>query len=57
MQRVAKNDDVSVQNVEEVFNSIDGYYEILGVRFAIRAISYTLHMFYFFSCFSSYLKV
>jgi len=49
MQRVVKNDfDVSVQNVEEVFNSIDGYYEILGVRLRFAQSHVKLHMFHFF---------
>ena len=48
MQRAVKNDDVSVQNVEEVFNSIDGYYEILGVRFRFAQSHINLNIFHFF---------
>ena len=54
MQRVVKNDfDVSVQNVEEVFNSIDGYYEILGVRLRFAQSHIKLHIFFIFFHFFS----
>ena len=46
MQRVVNNESVQ-QNVEEVFNSIDGYYEILGVSFIARDLSHCVEAFRF----------